>query len=607
MYLLPEPQFIKTQEKTFRLYYDAQICIGAISKTAYHSYAKWLCEEIRQDTGFEWSVTCKSADAAVTFVECGTYRGQEYEIKVHPDGIFLYASEETGMLYAVQTLRQIIRQNGAVIPCMEIHDYPDTAVRGLYYDVSRSRIPTLAYLKKLVDTLAFYKINQFQLYIEHTFLFAGLSEVWRDDTPLTSDDILELDAYCMERNIELVPSIATFGHMYKILRSRSYRHLCEREDLCGEPFGFVDRMVHHTIDVSNEESFTFIRSLIDAYMPLFHSDKFNICGDETMDLGTGKSKALADQLGEETMYMSYVKRLCTYLVEKGKTPMFWGDIIVKFPDAIKQLPKETICLNWGYEADVTEEGIKKLYEAGARLYNCPGVSGWDQFVNQIEKSYINIKKMCMYGRIYQVEGILNTDWGDCGHVNHPDMGICGLIYGAAMSWNSSELPEYEAINRAISVIEYADRSGRFVSEIADISKLWAYKWRNLVNYKENREAAWEPQTLADMKQSVGLLEEKKEQLAAYIASMDGTKRAVILPYLVAVDGMILLQKIGMMICDRAYKQGLYDKQARGKLAEQIENWLYYYKKEWRKVSRESELARVQEVFFWIADRLRDEE
>ena len=67
--------------------------------------------------------------------------------------------------------------------------------------------------------------------MEHTFLFAGFSEVWRDDTPLTPEDILELDAYCRKRHMELIPSIACFGHLYKVLRTRTYRHLCELPDM----------------------------------------------------------------------------------------------------------------------------------------------------------------------------------------------------------------------------------------------------------------------------------------------------------------------------------------------------------------------------------------
>lgn len=90
--------------------------------------------------------------------------------------------------------------------------------------------------------MAFYKLNQLQLYVEHSFLFENLSEVWRDDTPITPQEILELDKYCRKLNFELVPCISTFGHLYKILRTKNFGHLCELPDVRNVPFSFVDRM-----------------------------------------------------------------------------------------------------------------------------------------------------------------------------------------------------------------------------------------------------------------------------------------------------------------------------------------------------------------------------
>ena len=88
----------------------------------------------------------------------------------------------------------------------------------------------MAFLKELADRCSFYKINQLHLYIEHTFLFDGFSEVWRDDTPLTPEDILELDAYCKALQIDLVPSVATLGHLYKVPRTQSFHQLSEVEE-----------------------------------------------------------------------------------------------------------------------------------------------------------------------------------------------------------------------------------------------------------------------------------------------------------------------------------------------------------------------------------------
>ena len=38
-------------------------------------------------------------------------------------------------------------------------------------------------------TLAEFKVNQFQLYIEHTFAYRDHRDVWKDASPMTGPDI----------------------------------------------------------------------------------------------------------------------------------------------------------------------------------------------------------------------------------------------------------------------------------------------------------------------------------------------------------------------------------------------------------------------------------
>ena len=174
------------------------------------------------------------------------------------------------------------------------------------------------------------------------------------------------------------------------------------------------------------------------------------------NLGKGKSKPLADEKGVHRLYIDYVKELCEFLVAKGKKPMFWGDIICAQPELIKELPEETVCLTWGYAAEQREHEAKVMAEAGARQYLCPGVGGWNQWMNLVENSYKNIARMCGYARKYHAEGVLNTDWGDCGHINQPDFSLPGMIYGAVFSWGD-DTDSFEELNEQISRLAYGDR------------------------------------------------------------------------------------------------------------------------------------------------------
>lgn len=611
MYLIPKPQQCIRKDGFFMIEYDQKIVIDSSCGREAFGYARMLKEELEAYAGFGIAVTRgKSGKTAVTLaVQKGILQQDAYRMTVDGQGVVITGGSDMGVLYGIQTLRQIIRQEGACIPYLNIFDYPEIACRGLYYDVTRGRIPTLEYLKKLVDKMVFYKMNQLQLYIEHTFLFEEESEVWRDDTPLTAEEILELDAYCRKRKIDLVPSLSSFGHLYKILRTRTFRRLCELPDTGDLPFSFVDRMEHHTLDVSNKESLTFVKKRIEEYMPLFTSRYFNICADETFDLGKGRSRELAEQQGTRKMYLDFVRELCEFVVEKGKIPMLWGDIICNFPEAVTELPKGTICLNWGYAPDQTEETTRLLARAGAIQYCCPGVCGWDLFINRLDYAYENIRRMCTYAVKYGCVGVLTTDWGDCGHINHPDFGVAGMIYGAAFSWNC-EIPPFEEINRQISRIEYQDNCEELVSLTAEISKHWVFKWRDLVNYKENKGKAFFREQSTETKAAAKALEQVREKIYRIIPKLGTESRKLIKPYLVAIDGMELIQKAGMILGAReelGKDQPLLPEEIRREaaaLAAGLEEWFYHYKQVWRSVSRESELYRIQEMVFWCADSLR---
>lgn len=213
--------------------------------------------------------------------------------------------------------------------------------------MTRGRVPTLAELKALADRAAFYKLNQLQLYIQHTYLFEGLGEGWYGADPLTAEEIMALDEYCARRHIDLVPSVACFGHMYHILNTYTFRHLCEREAEVEEPFTWLNRMRHHTVDVSNPDSFELVKNILDQFVPLFRSQYCNITCDETFDLGNGKSRAYAEQKGGKSyIYLEFLNKIIRHVKEKHhRRPMFWSDILVKDPEFLQYIDKDVICLH----------------------------------------------------------------------------------------------------------------------------------------------------------------------------------------------------------------------------------------------------------------------
>ena len=391
MEFIPNPHKIEHPAGVHMLDNQSRITLWQTEPAAL-LYAQMLQGCLREYAGLEVPFTRGKPRAGDAVLTVDTALPQNrYTLSIMPECITLKAGSDEALCNGVQTLCQYIEQHGAVLPALEIVDWPDLANRGYYQDCSRGRVPKLDYLKQVADILCRYKINQWQLYIEHTYLFRDLSEAWREDTPLTAQEIMELDDYCAARHIELVPSLSTFGHMYRILSTKTCCDLCELPDSEKIPFSYTYAGNHHTLNVSNPDALGFVKGLIDEYRPLFRSSKFNICDDETFDLGKGRSKALAEEQGERSLYLSHVKALCEYLVAQGVTPQFWGDIMWRFPESCAELPKETICLNWGYLPHQRENEIRDIAASGITQYACPGVCGWNRWMPLMYNSYLNIR------------------------------------------------------------------------------------------------------------------------------------------------------------------------------------------------------------------------
>jgi glycosyl hydrolase, family 20 len=295
--------------------------------------------------------------------------------------------------------------------------------------------------------------------------------------------------------------------------------------------------------------------------------------------------------------------------------MFWGDIIVGFPEMIKELPKEIICLNWGYMWNQREEETKWMHEAGAVQYCCPGCCGWNEFSALNWYAYNNIMRMCTYANKYGAIGLLNTDWGDYLHVNHPDFTRVGMIYGAAFSWNSN-IPSYEDINRQISRIEYRDSSENYLAVVAKIQENSGYDWNVAVRYWEMKRGLHEQDEVSVglMKERIGQmdnidqkdanLKEIARELYAQIEQMDSSKRALVMSQIVAVDAIRIFNQIGKFatadVLGCTY-ESMPDSWA---LAKELETWFYFYKRVYRSISEESELRYIQELVCWYGDYLR---
>jgi hypothetical protein len=380
-------------------------------------------------------------------------RAGEYSLSVRKDGVTIAGADPAAVFCGLQTLGQIIggyvrgapaprTSGGLPIPALTVRDWPDMRDRGVYYDVCRGRVPKLERLMELASLLSQYKVNQLQLYIEHTFLFRGHPDIGRGASPLTAEDILALDAHCRRFHIELVPSLACFGHLATVLNHPAYRHLAEDWAACRytEPAA-ADRPAWQkrkgwSLAPGNPEVYDFLDSLFSEFLPLFSSRRFNVCCDETWDLGMGQSHELCRRIGKGRLYLGHLLKLRMLAAKYGKKVQFWGDIIRHYPDLIPSIPRDVTVLDWNYWSGHDFRKIRDFRKAGLPFYACPGTSSWVSLFPRLHEGAANIRGFAAAAKKAGAAGLLNTDWGDGGHHNFMEFSWHGYLAGAESSWNT---------------------------------------------------------------------------------------------------------------------------------------------------------------------------
>jgi len=381
---------------------------------------------------------------------------QTYSLWIGPDRVEVIATAGAGLFYGVQTLIQLVRQYGRRLPALRIEDQPDFPYRGFLLDVSRGRVPTLDTLKWLVHTLSHFKINMLQLYVEHTFHFESHPEIGEGCSPLAPEEILELDRYCKSRHVELVPSLQSFGHMGYILSLPEFRHLAEIAQFKDWKRASWPKRLHGmTITPVDERTYKLLADLYRDFLCNFTSVYFNVNSDETWDLGQGRSRKVAKRIGVGRLYLYHIERLAALARQHGRRPMMWADIVHQHPDLIPEVPDDIILLDWGYSHDSPFERCEQLAEAKRPFFVCPGTSGWNQVFNDVWNATRNIRGFVAAGKRSGAMGVLNTDWGDCGHFNMIGCSLHSAVLGAAMSWNEGR-PDDETFDRAFSLQAFDD-------------------------------------------------------------------------------------------------------------------------------------------------------
>lgn len=427
--LVPSVQSIVMGEGIYYIPKTVKINFGNIEKIPTFFLNGWLT----------WEKTENEAD--ITFIRNSEMNDQGYKMTVK-NGVAVEYAKDCGAFYALTTLKQLVTddENGKYIPEVTVEDWPEISQRAVMLDVSRGRRTKIEVLKKTVDWLAVLKFNQFQLYFDAIiFEYPGFEEYTKGECAYTVEEIKELNDYCCERFMQLVPNQNSFGHLERWLEQPNLSHMAITRDN-GTKSGVLNPL--------NEDSLKFMDKIYGSLLPAFGGELINIGCDETAEIGQGETKAECERIGTGRVYVDFLLKLYGLVTEKYKrTPMFWCDIAMQHPELLPTLPKDLIAIEFDYEGDHPfKERCKILKDAGLRFYVSPGTSGWNSICGRTENMTENLRNAAKCAIKYGAEGYLLTDWGDGGHPQPLACSIAAYVIGSIYAWHA-ESYEREGIGK----------------------------------------------------------------------------------------------------------------------------------------------------------------
>ncbi|MEP6595737.1 MAG: beta-N-acetylhexosaminidase [Ginsengibacter sp.] len=439
--ILPQPQKIHYGNGAFNI---KNVTIGFASKASTEDrFAAQELADILSQAGSEKIIVKESAvtGSSIIFKRTGKIGAlpvigekpgpgsrEYYQIKVTPKNITIIAVSSAGLYYAVQTLRQLVEGSGekAVVPEVEIEDWPSFAYRGFMMDMSHMQFPRVEEIKNQINFLARWKTNQYYFYSEASIELGGYPLLMAN-ARYTKKQVKDIIAYAKSRHIDVVPNMELYGHLHDLFKLEHYADLSVTE--YGGEFKPKDPRVK-----------TILNDWITQISKLFPSPFFHIGFDETwvIELEAKKLNQSADQL-----YLDMLTQTTNMVEKQGKQPLVWADMLQKFHSIIPKMSQKIVAVAWHYfplKEPEYDTLLSPFPKAGIPLFVQAASINWHWFYPAFEVSFQNNDSLINAGRKHNAVGYINSGWTDdpqtLMRLSWPDM-----AYGSIASWQSQPIDQ----------------------------------------------------------------------------------------------------------------------------------------------------------------------
>ena len=331
---------------------------------------------------------CEVAKAKIISRTDANMVKEGYTLIITPDTIRIEASDEAGVFYAKQTLKQW----GDTIPCGIVTDYPDLPHRGLMLDIARNYYPADS-IYRILDMMAYHKLNVLHFHLSDDEAWRleipGLPQLtsiasrrgytqdetdcllpmycggWDPDAPttangyLTREKYIELLRYASDRHIRVIPEIDMPGHMRAAKKAMG--KLLTDSAFDARVYKSAQNYTDNVIDVTQPFAIEFVDRVVTEIVKMHQEANhpltiFNIGGDEVPKGALTREE-----------HQTFIDQVLTILRRYNLQPMGWEEI-----DHFCQSESGAICYAWlnseSKPMQLAEAGYQVVIATASHLY-----------------------------------------------------------------------------------------------------------------------------------------------------------------------------------------------------------------------------------------------
>ncbi len=287
---------------------------------------------------------------------------------------------------------------------------------GIMLDCSRNAVMRPEEVKKFVKLIAGMGYNMLQLYTEDTYEIEGEPFFGHMRGRYTQEELRDIDDYCADLGVELIPCIQTLAHLMQLKQWKAYEPLFDCNDV---------------LMAGDERVYALIEKMFDTITKCFRSRRVNIGMDEAFFIGRGRYQDVHGYRNRMDILIEHLKRVKEIADRHGFHIMMWSDMFIRphnngmyYGEGI-QIPQETIdkvpedveLVYWDYchrDKENYEDAFQTHHSFPNQLSFAGGFWTWTGLVPNIRFTWHCTETAIRSVNEHDFDTVFFTMWGDGG-------------------------------------------------------------------------------------------------------------------------------------------------------------------------------------------------